>query len=89
MGSSAIGLVRGSTIELEGGLPGLDGQRVRIVAEPVDEAVLRAIAEATADDTPLSDQERAGAAEVRAGTAKTLSTEEMRARILENQRRSG
>ncbi len=89
MGSSAIGIVRGSSIELENGLPGLEGQRVRILAEPVDEAVLRAIAEATADDTPLTKDECAGLASVRAGTAKMIASDEMRARILEQQRRSG
>lgn len=37
MPTSKTGLVRGRTIELESAVPEMEGQRVRVVLEPVDE----------------------------------------------------
>jgi len=37
MATSKTGLVRGRTIELESAVPEMDGQRVRVVLEPVEE----------------------------------------------------
>jgi hypothetical protein len=37
MTASKTGLVRGKTIELESAVPEMDGQRVRVVLEPVEE----------------------------------------------------
>jgi hypothetical protein len=37
MATSKTGLVRGRTIELESAVPEMEGQRVRVVLEPVDE----------------------------------------------------
>jgi hypothetical protein len=37
MVTSKKGLVRGRTIELESAVPEMDGQRVRVVLEPVEE----------------------------------------------------
>jgi hypothetical protein len=40
MATSKTGFVRGRTIELESAVPEMDGQRVRVVLEPVEEARL-------------------------------------------------
>jgi hypothetical protein len=37
MTTTTIGLLRGATIELESAVPEMDGQRVRVVLEPVEE----------------------------------------------------
>jgi len=37
MTTTTIGLLRGATIELESAVPEMDGQRVRIVLEPIEE----------------------------------------------------
>jgi hypothetical protein len=37
MATSKTGLVRGRTIELESAVPEMEGQRVRVVLEPVEE----------------------------------------------------
>ena len=37
MATLKTGLVRGRTIELESAVPEMDGQRVRVVLEPVEE----------------------------------------------------
>ena len=40
MVTSKTGLVRGRIIELESAVPEMDGQRVRVVLEPVEEPML-------------------------------------------------
>ena len=42
MATSKIGVVRGATIELEGAIPEMDGQRVHVMLEAVDEPRLSA-----------------------------------------------
>jgi hypothetical protein len=42
MATTKTGLVHGRTIELEGPVPELEGRRVRVVLEPVDEIQLSA-----------------------------------------------
>ena len=42
MMTTKTGLLRGATIELESGVPEMDGQRVRVVLEPVEEQRLSA-----------------------------------------------
>jgi hypothetical protein len=42
MATSKTGLVRGRIIELESAVPEMDGQRVRVVLEPVEEPRLSA-----------------------------------------------
>lgn len=42
MATSKIGIVRGTTIELEGAVPEMDGQRVHVVLEAVEEPRLSA-----------------------------------------------
>jgi hypothetical protein len=42
MMTTKTGLLRGATIELESGVPEMDGQRVRVVLEPVEEQQLSA-----------------------------------------------
>ena len=37
MATSKTGIVRGRTIELESAVPEMEGQRVRVVLEPVEE----------------------------------------------------
>ena len=37
MSTSETGVLRGNTIELEHGIPEMDGQRVRVVLEPFEE----------------------------------------------------
>ena len=42
MMTTKTGLLRGATIELESAVPEMDGQRVRVVLEPVEEQRLSA-----------------------------------------------
>ena len=42
MMTTKTGLLRGATIELESGVPEMDGQRVRVVLEPLEEHRLSA-----------------------------------------------
>lgn len=79
--SSIIGTVRGSTIELEGPLPALDGKRVRVVVEEDDDPVERAIREAPLDDLPTTDAERAAIAEWRAGRTQWVPSADVRAKV--------
>ena len=42
MTTTKTGLLRGATIELESAVPEMDGQRVRVMLEPVEEQQLSA-----------------------------------------------
>ena len=42
MTTSKTGLLKGTTIELEGPVPELDGKRVRVVLEPIEDVHLAA-----------------------------------------------
>ena len=42
MTTTTTGLLRGATIELESAVPEMDGQRVRVMLEPVEEERLSA-----------------------------------------------
>jgi len=37
MGTSTTGLLRGTTLELEDSVPEMDGKRVRVLLEPLDD----------------------------------------------------
>ncbi len=81
MSSSIVGRVHGTTIELEAPLPALEGQRVRVVVEPVEDPVDDAIRNAPLDDFPLTDEERAAVAEWRAGKTHWIPGAAVRAKI--------
>ncbi len=81
MSSSIAGRVHGATIELDAPLPSLEGQRVRVVVEPMDDPVEEAIRNAPLDDFPLTDEERAAVVEWRAGRTHWIPGAEVRAKI--------
>ncbi len=78
-----FGRVRGKSIELESELPSLDGKRVKIVIELVEdlEALDSLLSAAPLDDRPMTDEERKAIAEVREERARLIPHEEVRAKI--------
>lgn len=43
MSATETGILRGNTIELEHAIPEMDGQRVRVMLEPIDEPHLSSL----------------------------------------------
>jgi hypothetical protein len=81
-----VGRVVHGNIELEAPAPGLEGKRVRVTVEIVaddEPAALRAFREASPDDRPYTDEERAGV-EAAKKNGEHISTEELRRRLAEH-----
>lgn len=90
MSDSRVGRVVDGRIELEEGLPELEGKTVRVtVVEVLGDAdpVARAMREAPPDDRPYTDEERA--AIEKAKTGPFISTAEMRRRLAAHRANQG
>ena len=72
------GRVHGRTVELDDPISGLEGKRVRVVLEVIEEF---SIDSAPLDDRPLDDEERRAIDEYRAGKAELVPHEEVRAAL--------
>ncbi len=81
-----FGRVHGNTIELEGSVPALDGKRVRVVVEEVEDEPRAAsfeelVREAPVDDREMTEEERIAVDEYHAGKTERVAHEQVRAKL--------
>jgi hypothetical protein len=83
-----FGRIHGNTIELDAALPELDGKRVRVVVEAVEEAASfdELMRNAKLDERPLDDEERAAIEELRQGKLELVPHDEVRAKLAAQKR---
>lgn len=82
-----LGRIHGNTIELDAALPELDGKRVRVMVEAIDDGSFdELVNNAPADDRPLDDEERAAIEELQRGKVELVPHAEVRAKLAARKR---